>query len=91
MKGNNMANKNTQEEALPPLRTGDPRLSVKEPEMNDEAFSIAKDKDGRFFLVTLKYDLESGVGKVEHREVQSDRGEAFQRLKIAIAQSGIMG
>lgn len=74
-----------------PMRTGDPRLSNKEPELNDEAFGIARSKDGKYFLVTIKYDIESGVVKITDKLPQDSRGEAFQRFKILVAQSSVMG
>lgn len=75
----------------PPIRTGDPRLNVKEPELKDEAFGIAKDKDGKFYLVLLHYDVETGVCKMTEKRPQETRGEAFQRFKILVAQSSVMG
>lgn len=77
------------EEKGPPIREGDPRL--KEVQMSDEAFSVAKSKDGKYFLVALEFDLESGQAKVTERLLQGSRGEAFERFKIRVAQSRVMG
>jgi len=65
----------------------------KEPEvlMNFEAFGISRDNDGKYYLVTVLFDHESGKAKVVDRLLQGDRGEAFQRFKIAVSQSKIMG
>lgn len=81
----------SEKETKVPMRTGDPRLSNKEPELNDEAFGIAKSKDGKYYLVTVKYDLESGKAVIQEKLFQDTRGEAFQRFKILVAQSSVMG
>lgn len=81
------------DEKGPPVRAGDPR-KAKAPEpvvFDQEAFSIAKDKDGRFFLVTLKYDLATGKAEIVEKLEQGSRSEAFERFKIKVVHSSALG
>lgn len=78
-----------EEKLSPPVRAGDPRLSKQEEPavLNEEAFSIAFSPTKGYFLVTLKYNLETGDAQIAEKAKYDSRGEAFERFKIKVAES----
>lgn len=80
----------SKEEKQAPIRTGDPRLSTKEPEMHGTAYSLVKDENQRWNLVELKFDLASGKAMISKVEPQEGRDIANERFKISVVRAGIL-
>lgn len=59
--------------------------------LNDSAFGIARDSKGQYFLVSLKYNIDTKECEIVEALEQPNRGEAFERFKIKVASSDIMG
>tara|TARA_R110000868_G_scaffold66014_3_gene196961 strand:- start:723 stop:974 length:252 start_codon:yes stop_codon:yes gene_type:complete len=78
------------QEKSPPIRTGDPRLTKKEPELLSVAFGVSQDKDGRWQTVEVAYNAITGDAKVKTYHTNESKGSAVERFKILVGQSNIL-
>ncbi len=59
--------------------------------LTDNAFGIGRNSKGQYFLVSIKYNVDSKQAEIVEMLEQPNRGEAFERFKIKVATSDIMG
>lgn len=72
----------------PPIREGDPRLSA--PSLTDTAIGLSQ-KDGKWYVVEVKFDLTSGQAKVVDKTATESRDHAIEQFKIDVINKGVIG